>query len=118
MPIQSQRKSAGRLVWHGLVTVRICISYGQSPDQGGVSERIPPLCRGIGVGYVWFDNEDKDLDDEYSYFAILGFDQVVTEWFSLFVEVEYMWLEPDYNNAPGDADLDGFGVSASINFNF
>ncbi len=74
---------------------------------------------GGGVGYIWFDNDgDKDLDDEYSYSAILGFDQEITDRFSLFVEGEYMWLEPDYDDAPGDADMDGFGVNTGINFNF
>ncbi|MEF8943236.1 MAG: outer membrane beta-barrel protein [Desulfohalobiaceae bacterium] len=73
---------------------------------------------GGGVGYVWFDNDDKELDDEYSYSALLGFDQMITERFSLFVEGEYMWLEPDYDNMSGDADMDGFGVNAGVNFNF
>ena len=73
---------------------------------------------GGGVGYVWFDNDGKELDDEYSYSALLGFDQAITERLSFFVEGEYMWLEPDYENTSGEAEMDGFGANAGINFNF
>jgi opacity protein-like surface antigen len=73
---------------------------------------------GCGVGYVWFDNDGKELDDEYSYSAILGFDQMITERLSFFIEGEYMWLKPDYENGPGEAEMDGFRANAGINFNF
>ncbi|WP_027370417.1 outer membrane beta-barrel protein [Desulfovermiculus halophilus] len=73
---------------------------------------------GGGVGYVWFDEDDGNLDDEYTYSALVGLDQKITSNLSLFVEGEYMWLEPDDDGRGGDIDMDGFGVNAGINYNF
>ncbi len=74
---------------------------------------------GGGAGYAWFDGDGKaELDDEYTYSALLGVDQAITDQVSVFVEGEYMWLEPDFENSSGDVDLSGFGANAGVNFNF
>lgn len=73
---------------------------------------------GGGVGYAWFDEDNGSLDDDYTYSALLGVDQAINDQFSVFVEGEYMWLEPDRDNGPGDVDLSGFGANVGVNFNF
>lgn len=73
---------------------------------------------GGGAGYVWFDEDDGDLDDDVTYQALVGLDQKITSRVSLFVEGEYMWLEADNDNGGGDMDMDGFGMNVGINVNF
>mgnify|MGYP000420909057 FL=1 len=77
---------------------------------------------GGGIGYAWFDedngNTNYELDDEWTYSVLLGIDQEINEQFSMFVEGEYMWLQPDIENDSGEADLDGFGVNVGVNYNF
>ena len=74
---------------------------------------------GGGAGYAWFDGDGKkELDDDYTYSALLGVDQAINDQVSVFVEGEYMWLEPDFDTASGEAEMDGFGANAGVNFNF
>lgn len=73
---------------------------------------------GGGVGYAWFDESDGRLGDDILYSALLGIDQEIGSNLSLFVEGEYMWLNPDDDLRGGHVDMDGFGVNAGLNLNF
>jgi opacity protein-like surface antigen len=73
---------------------------------------------GGGIGYVWFDEDDGRIDDDVVYTMLLGVDQEISSKLSLFIEGQYMWLDPDDELHGGSVDMDGFGASAGMNLNF
>jgi len=81
------------------------------------------LYAGGGIGYYFFDVDDSrfDVDDEFGFYALVGWDQKVHESISVFAEAKYLWLEPDVKGPRGwktDLDVGGFGVNLGVCFNW
>ena len=78
---------------------------------------------GVGVGYyiIDVDGDTLDIDNDIGLYGVLGWDQRLTEYISVFAEAKYLWLDPDAENSMGhktDLEFGGFGANAGICMNW
>ena len=72
---------------------------------------------GGGVGYYFFDESGSiSIDDDFGYYAVVGWDQSLTKNVLVFAEAKYLWLTPDTNMK--DDDFSGVGANIGVAYNW
>ena len=96
------------------------------PLEGTVMIQLPLLSKtvnpyaGVGVGYYMFQSGDVRLEDSVGVAPLLGCEVRLgkEKHFGLFGEVRWLFLDPDFEDTSGSADLSGVGVNLGVGWHF